>query len=101
MSPKEGTTKYLTHPNGVGYLIHTARERPQRKGKTMFVYKIDYWANSLALEAGSKKQAVSTQYKTRDRANSAMTKALKATDTLNELGITDISAMGIVEEVSE
>lgn len=38
MSPKMGTTKHLTHPSGVGYLIHTARERPQKERNNMAIH---------------------------------------------------------------
>ena len=66
----------------------------------MFIYKIDYWTNSEVFATGSRKQAVSQEYKTKDKAYNAMKKALKATDTLNELGVTDLAASGWIEEVN-
>lgn len=66
----------------------------------MFIFVIDYWSSSEVFDTGSRKRAISKEYKTHDKARNAMLKALAASDTLNELGITDISASGNVTEVA-
>lgn len=59
-----------------------------------YQFEIEYQTGVLHATATSK------TYKTRDQAHNAMMKAIKATDILNELKMTNISASGRVTEVN-
>lgn len=61
-----------------------------------FVYKLETWDGSDA----PRQVGVSKTYPTADKARNASDKALQATDILNELGITKLSASAWVEEVN-